>query len=67
MLTPYLTKDGLFLSNSRVQNIYNENFSFNPIILEAKERYAYLLIKHYHEKFYHGNHETVMNELRQRF
>ena len=54
-------------SNSRVQNIYNENFPFNPIIFYSKERYAYLLIKHYHEKLYHGNHETVINELRHQF
>ena len=48
----------------RLKKFTNDNFL---IILDAKETSIRLLIKHYHEKFYHGSHETVLNELRQKF
>lgn len=36
-------------------------------VLHAKEDFVKLLIQHFHEKFNHGNHATVINELKQRY
>lgn len=38
-----------------------------PIILPSKSRVTLLLVDHMHKRFLHGNHETVINELRGRF
>lgn len=38
-----------------------------PIILPVGHHITNLVIFHYHEKFGHHNHETVINELRQKF
>ncbi|KOB69046.1 polyprotein [Operophtera brumata] len=38
-----------------------------PIILDSKNYLTRLLITHFHEKFNHGNHATVINEVRQRY
>lgn len=38
-----------------------------PIILPSKSRVTSLLVEHMHKRFLHGNHETVINELRGRF
>ena len=66
-LVPYLDSDGLIRLDSRVKNFNCENFPCCPIILDANDRFTLLLIKHYHEKFYHRSHETVVNELRQQY
>ena len=66
-LVPYLDSDGLIRLDSRVKNFNCENFPCCPIILDANDRFTLLLIKHYHEKFYHRSHETVVNELRQKY
>nr|XP_034840862.1 uncharacterized protein LOC117996834 [Maniola hyperantus] len=38
-----------------------------PIVLDSKNKITKLIIENYHKRFNHGNHATVMNELRQRF
>ncbi|XP_034836304.1 uncharacterized protein [Maniola hyperantus] len=38
-----------------------------PIILDGKHPIARLIVKHYHQQYNHGNHYTVMNEIRQKF
>ena len=38
-----------------------------PILLDGGHPLARLLIKEYHTKFYHGSHETVVNEIRQKY
>lgn len=43
-----------------------ENFR-NPIILPRKHYTTNLIISYYHRKFHHHNHETIVNELRQKF
>ena len=59
--------DGLLRAEGRLSLFSVDNFSFKPIILDAKEDFTRLLIKEYHEKFFHGSHETVINEMRQKF
>ncbi|XP_058451844.1 uncharacterized protein LOC131430702 [Malaya genurostris] len=39
----------------------------NPIILPANHSVVKLLINWYHRKYLHGNSETVLNEIKQRF
>ncbi|XP_055612831.1 uncharacterized protein LOC129759412, partial [Uranotaenia lowii] len=39
----------------------------HPIILPKDHRITWLIVQHYHVKFYHRNHQTVINEIRQRF
>ena len=66
-LTPYIDKNGILRSNSRIQGFDCDNFPTDPIILDLNDKYSFLLIKQYHEKFFHRGHETVVNELRQKF
>ncbi|XP_055589595.1 uncharacterized protein LOC129741828 [Uranotaenia lowii] len=39
----------------------------HPIILPKISPITNLIVHHYHVRFYHRNHRTVLNELRQRF
>lgn len=36
-------------------------------VLHAKEDFTKLLIQYYHEKYNHGNHSTVINEIKQNY
>ena len=38
-----------------------------PIVLPAYNRITYLIIDHYHIKFHHHNHESVLNEIRKKY
>ncbi|CAG5053266.1 unnamed protein product [Parnassius apollo] len=38
-----------------------------PIVLDSKDKTTQLIIEEFHCRFNHGNHATVMNEIRQRF
>ena len=66
-LNCYIDKQGILRSESRLINFSENDFVSNPIILDANENLARLNIKFYHEKFYHGSHESVVNEIRQKF
>ncbi|KXJ74353.1 hypothetical protein RP20_CCG013867 [Aedes albopictus] len=46
---------------------YATEDSTNPIVLPHDHHITTLIIAHYHEKFHHLNHETVINELRQKY
>ncbi|XP_062707792.1 uncharacterized protein LOC134288086 [Aedes albopictus] len=39
----------------------------NPIILPRQHHITTLIINHYHNSYHHQNHETVINELRQKY
>ncbi|XP_053692049.1 uncharacterized protein LOC128740530 [Sabethes cyaneus] len=39
----------------------------NPIILPGKHRITRLILLYYHRKYHHQNHNTVLNEVRQRY
>jgi hypothetical protein len=66
-LDPKLDNQGVLRVGGRLSKLSVENFSSNPIILDAKNRATVLLIEHFHDKFFHGNHQTVLNEIRQHF
>ncbi|XP_017888626.1 uncharacterized protein LOC108630075 [Ceratina calcarata] len=66
-LGAFLDMDHVLRAEGRLKNFIGQDFETQPIILDAREDFARLLIKDYHERFYHGNHESVINEIRQRF
>ncbi|KAL0879437.1 hypothetical protein ABMA27_003188 [Loxostege sticticalis] len=39
----------------------------HPVILDGKHHIARLIVKHHHEKAAHGNQETIVNNLKQRY
>ncbi|XP_059217620.1 uncharacterized protein LOC131994760 [Stomoxys calcitrans] len=64
--TPYL-EEGLLRVDGRI-DLANVTFDQKrPIILPRKHYVTKLIILHYHEKFHHMHHETVVNELRQKY
>ncbi|XP_053690927.1 uncharacterized protein LOC128739466 [Sabethes cyaneus] len=46
---------------------YATEDAIKPIILPRKHCITSLIVTHYHNKYHHQNHETVINELRQRY
>ena len=66
-LSPFLDSRGILCIESRLSYFTHLSLSSKPIILDAKNRLTILQIKNYHEKFFHASHETVLNELRQKF
>ncbi|XP_065094574.1 uncharacterized protein LOC135715091 [Ochlerotatus camptorhynchus] len=39
----------------------------NPVILPRNHHVTRLIVSHYHSKYHHQNHNTVLNEIRQRY
>ena len=66
-LSPFLDSRGILCLESRISYLTHLSISSKPIILYAKDRFSVLLIKHFHTKFFHASHETVLNEIRQRY
>ena len=66
-LNVYIDELGILRANSRITNLAENDSLKRPIILDAKDTIAQLLIKHYHERYYHANHESVLNEIKQKF
>ncbi|XP_055623726.1 uncharacterized protein LOC129767128 [Toxorhynchites rutilus septentrionalis] len=67
-LSPMLDSDGVLRMNSRIgaAPIVTNEVRF-PVLLPKSHRATELLVADYHARFLHSNHETVVNELRQRF
>lgn len=62
--SPYLDSDGLL----RIDAAENVDESLKrPIILPSKHEVTSLIVEHHHRKFLHENHETTINELRQKY
>lgn len=67
-LTPYLDELGLLRVGGRVEAASNVTIDVKrPIILDGRHSIARLITKMYHVDFAHGNNETVINELRQKY
>ncbi|XP_061725398.1 uncharacterized protein LOC133531282 [Cydia pomonella] len=56
-----LDKNGVIVLNARIDK------DVHIPVLHAKEGVVKLLIHHFHALFNHGNHSTVINELKQRY
>lgn len=59
--------DGLLRLRGRVDALEGMEELKRPVILDSKSWTVRLLIAHFHEEFNHGNHQTVINEIRQRY
>ncbi|XP_055589014.1 uncharacterized protein LOC129741312 [Uranotaenia lowii] len=67
-LTPAIDSSGLLRMDSRIGSARNvPNDMKHPIILPKNHKLTFLILSYYHCKFNHGNSETVVNEVRQRF
>lgn len=66
-LNPFIDEQGLLRVGGRVNYFPDTGKAFQPIILSSNHPAVRLLISHFHEKFFHKNHEAVVNELKQRY
>ncbi|XP_043472930.1 uncharacterized protein LOC122505403 [Leptopilina heterotoma] len=66
--TLFISEHGVIKIQGRI-NLAEETIESkkNPIVLDGKHHLTHLLIQHYHERFQHGNTETVVNELKQSY
>ncbi|XP_072936553.1 uncharacterized protein [Epargyreus clarus] len=60
-------EDGLLRLRGRIDAARHTRQDKKPVVLDSKHHITRLLIAYYHEVFNHGNHATVINELRQRY
>ncbi len=66
--TPFLDGDRIMRMRNRTDGARDLSMaSRRPIILPRDSRITRLLIQHYHAKYLHQNHNTVINEIRQKF
>ncbi|XP_062541914.1 uncharacterized protein LOC134209909 [Armigeres subalbatus] len=67
-LCPFLDQHGVLRVRGRTSAYPGVNpDAMNPIILPRNNHITRLIISHYHNKYHHQNHNTVVNELRQRY
>ncbi|XP_075170474.1 uncharacterized protein LOC142242837 [Haematobia irritans] len=66
-LCPFLDDKGILRLNGRIGNAEVETEIKFPVILPTYHHVTKLLILHYHCIYHHGNNETIVNEIRQRY
>ncbi|XP_038106615.1 uncharacterized protein LOC119766248 [Culex quinquefasciatus] len=67
-LSPFLDHAGVLRMEGRTEAAEELPFDLRfPVILPKKHPITIKLVEHYHRKLRHGNNETVVNEMRQRF
>ncbi|XP_055603799.1 uncharacterized protein LOC129752034 [Uranotaenia lowii] len=65
---PFLDSEGVLRAKTRIGACDVASMDTkNPIILPKDSHISWLIVQHYHVRFYHRNHRTVLNELKQRF
>ncbi|XP_037048500.1 uncharacterized protein LOC119082957 [Bradysia coprophila] len=66
--TPFLDADKILRMKERIDGARELSMDTKrPIALPKNGRITELLLTEYHSKFFHQNHETVVNEVRQKF
>ena len=66
-LNVYLDNENILRAEGRLSRL-SKNISYGKlIVLDSKNIITDMLIKQYHEKYYHGSNETILNEIRQKF
>lgn len=66
--SPFLDNEGLLRVKGRIELLADVQIDQKwPIILPRTHKITLLLVDSYHKQFNHINHETVVNEIRQRF
>lgn len=67
-LSPEIDENGILRLCGRADRLPESTIDQRrPIILDGQDGYSRLLIRYYHEKYNHIGHETVLNEIKQRF
>lgn len=67
-LSPYLDENELIRLRGRIDKAVGvSNDVKRPIVLPKEHYISALVVAAYHARFHHLNHETVINELRQKF
>ncbi|XP_065094204.1 uncharacterized protein LOC135714762 [Ochlerotatus camptorhynchus] len=67
-LCPFLDEHDVLRVRGRTSACpFVQQDTVNPIILPRDHQITHLIISHYHSKYHHQNHNTVINELRQRY
>ncbi|XP_062541392.1 uncharacterized protein LOC134209419 [Armigeres subalbatus] len=67
-LSPFMDECGIIRLNSRITAAPTVPIETKyPIILPKKHTATILIVENYHQRYLHGNGETVCNEMRQRF
>ncbi|XP_058827066.1 uncharacterized protein LOC131687047 [Topomyia yanbarensis] len=67
-MKPFLDENQLMRMFGRISRCeYATMDAQNPVVLPKNHHITKLLVRDYHERFHHCNHETVINELRQKF
>lgn len=67
-MTPFLDESRILRVKGRAKNVGGATYdAMNPIILPSNHPVTDLILAHYHVQYQHGNHEQVINEIRQRF
>ncbi|CAG5012037.1 unnamed protein product [Parnassius apollo] len=63
-----ILEEGLLRLKGRIDAIQGVTRDYKrPIVLDSKDKTTQLIIEEFHCRFNHGNHATMMNEIRQRF
>ncbi|XP_058449233.1 uncharacterized protein LOC131429200 [Malaya genurostris] len=67
-LTPSLDVHGILRMRTRIAAChFATDDAKSPIILPRDHHLTTLIIEYFHNKYHHQNHETVINELRQKY
>ncbi|XP_062714227.1 uncharacterized protein LOC134290998 [Aedes albopictus] len=66
--SPWLDQNRVMRMRGRIANCdYATEDAKHPVILPRDHPTTKLIIAHFHQRFHHQNHETVINEVRQKF
>ncbi|XP_058826515.1 uncharacterized protein LOC131686265 [Topomyia yanbarensis] len=66
--SPWLDQYAILRMRGRIAACdYATEDAKHPIILSRDHHTTKLIIAHYHQKYHHQNHETVINEIRQKY
>ncbi|XP_075150403.1 uncharacterized protein LOC142224509 [Haematobia irritans] len=66
-LTPYLDDNSILRVDGRIDNASVPAEFKHPSIMPRESYITRLMILHFHSQYHHGNHETVINEIRQKY
>lgn len=67
-LCPALDEHGVLRADGRIDAARDVDLQTKrPVILDGRNPIAHLIVRHYHVKAAHGNQETVVNELKQKY
>ncbi|XP_062540921.1 uncharacterized protein LOC134208963 [Armigeres subalbatus] len=65
---PFLGESDVLRVRGRTGECWLINYdAVNPVILPRNHHVTRLIVLHYHDKYHHQNHNTVLNEIRQRY